>query len=332
MYGTTIPVVMALVPAILTAQYFLTMHQHTWVSCPKNVSDMYSGLGTNNIMSILSIEHIKTSQPDPFNIISGLFIICAYFKARNPFIRLCLIMVVLHSLTGITAIVTILNNFALLGCTLIGSMWHQHAQVLVAACNNLQGIPLSTLHGGGGSVSGAGSKNISAPSASQPTSTDKNTSTKRLRDVIDGSPSGSGDESDNRPPAKRGRPSKYHPEKICESCSIWVQTGNDKNLQKYHISDKMRHPGEHAEGMSNFVSTQDYNIVLQSDTCICPSCFTDYTRFMGTSETPRWLKLKNSFYCQQHCIFCCTDAEHGCICKQISEWSPTQLSDDDLKL
>ena len=306
MHVTTIPLVMALIPAILTAQYFLSVNQHTWVSYTKLSSDKHSALGTN--MSILSTQHTHTPQLDPIHLFFGLFILWAYFKARNPFTRLCIIMVVLHSLTDITVIVTTLNTFALLACTLIGSMWHQYVQVLVAAGKNLQGIPLSHLHGGIGS--GAGSNTIGASSTSQPTktySTDNTTSTKRIRDKNGGSQSGSGDESDNRPPAKRGRPSMYHSEKMCAPCSVWVQTGNDKNLQKYHVSDKMRHPGIHAEAMSNFVSTLDHNIVLQSDTCVCASCFTDYTKFKDTSETPRWLKLKNSFYCQQHCIFCCTD-------------------------
>ena len=118
----------------------------------------------------------------------------------------------------------------------------------------------------------------------------------------------------------------------CEHCSVWVQTGRDKNLETFHASNKMRHPGEHAEGMSNFVSRLDYNIILQSDTCVCPSCYTDYTKFKDTLESPRWLKLRNSFYSQHHCILCCSDSEHECVCKQISEWGPTDISDSDLKL
>ena len=60
---------------------------------------------------------------------------------------------------------------------------------------------------------------------------------------------------------------------------LWKVNNNilgTMNLQKYHVSDKMRHPGIHAEAMSNFVSTLDCNIVLQSDTCVCIIFYTLY--------------------------------------------------------
>ena len=79
-----------------------------------------------------------------------------------------------------------------------------------------------------------------------------------------------------------------------------VPYGYKLGMTKYY---EMRHPGEHAEGMSNFVSTQDYNNKLLS----CSRILVLYLLL--------YLKLNMN-----------------AICKQISEWSPTQFSDDDLKL
>ena len=89
-------------------------------------------------------------------------------------------MFYLGSLTGITAIVVMLDTVSMLGCTL---MWYQH---------------------GGASGSGASSNNTSALSASKTCSAEKKNDLEIIQMAA------SGDESDKKPPAKPGTPSKCH--------------------------------------------------------------------------------------------------------------------------
>ena len=51
--------------------------------------------------------------------------------------------------------------------------------------------------------------------------------------------------NDLPPPPKRGRKSKFHDGHHCGPCTVWVQTGSEDKLKRYHVmSDRVRHPGD----------------------------------------------------------------------------------------
>ena len=57
----------------------------------------------------------------------------------------------------------------------------------------------------------------------------------------------------SQPPSKRGRKSKLDSEHRCGECTVWLQTGGNKDLQKYHKQESnMHHPFEKL--IANFLS------------------------------------------------------------------------------
>ena len=125
---------------------------------------------------------------------------------------------------------------------------------------------------------------------------------------------------DSEPPKKRGRKSMYA-EHRCGDCTVWLQTGGDENLLKYHKSEsRMRHPGDQCVKFSNFLSCQGaYAITLRTDSCLCNACHRDCLRSCGK---PRWLGLSKHIVCK-HCFVCCKGPT-SCVCDSISEWGPVQ--------
>ena len=76
-------------------------------------------------------------------------------------------------------------------------------------------------------------------------------------------------QGDNIPPPKRGRKNKViDDEHKCGSCTVWLQTGGNEKLLKYHNMDKgrVRHPGDKSVEFSIFLSCNGaHNITLRSD-------------------------------------------------------------------
>lgn len=125
---------------------------------------------------------------------------------------------------------------------------------------------------------------------------------------------------DSEPPRKRGRKSMYA-EHRCGDCSVWLQTGGDEKLLKYHKREnRMRHPGDKCVEFSHFLSCQGvYKITLRSDSCLCNACHRDCLRSSGK---PRWLGLSKHLVCK-HCFVCC-NGPISCACDSIRDWGPVQ--------
>ena len=176
-------------------------------------------------------------------------------------------------------------------------------------------FPLIALHGGSQSSNG---QSVSS-SGSGITASIVNRGTKRARD---NEQSNRDSGRDDKPPKKRGRPSRFHP---CDPCTVWLQTGRDSHLARHHISSPMRHSGNNAADMSAYISHQQYNIHLQPYSCIYHGCELDYTHNKNNPSTctPRWLRLTNEAYINT--ILCCK--VDMCDCKRLQEWGPSEWCD-----
>ena len=128
---------------------------------------------------------------------------------------------------------------------------------------------------------------------------------------------------DNMPPPKRGRHSKNRDDgHKCGSCTVWLQTGSNDKLAKYHNMGvgRVRHPGDKAVQFSTYLSCNGtYNITLRNNSCMCDACYRDYQR--GVSK-PRWVGLSKYIVCK-HCFVCCP-SQSSCLCEEIREWGPSQ--------
>ena len=67
------------------------------------------------------------------------------------------------------------------------------------------------------------------------------------------------DDYNTDPNPKRGRLSKHHP-KRCGCCTIWMQTGSDRNLLYHHDSPKC-HPGNDHLRFSRYVSKKGLQLI-----------------------------------------------------------------------
>lgn len=65
-------------------------------------------------------------------------------------------------------------------------------------------------------------------------------------------------------------------------------------------------------------------------TCVCDSCYRDFTHFKSlTFENdfmPRWFKIKqekigNACSSIKHCVLCCNNPV-SCVCDNVYEWGP----------
>ena len=135
-------------------------------------------------------------------------------------------------------------------------------------------------------------------------------------------------QGDNIPPSKRGRKNKnIVDEHRCGSCTVWLQTGSNEKLLKFHNINKgrARHPGDKSVQFSMFLSCNGvHNILLRPDSCLCEGCYRDCMRGEGK---PRWVSLSKHLICN-HCFVCC-QGNKDCSCESISEWGPTQYFHDD---
>ena len=126
-------------------------------------------------------------------------------------------------------------------------------------------------------------------------------------------------QGDNIPPPKRGRKSKtISDEHRCGSCTVWLQSGSNEKLLKYHSMDKGRvcHPGVKSIEFSLFLSCNGaHNITLRSDSCMCDACYRDCLRGEGK---PHWVGLSKHLICK-HCFICCLGL-NDCACECITEW------------
>ena len=129
---------------------------------------------------------------------------------------------------------------------------------------------------------------------------------------------------DSEPPKKRGRKSIYSGHS-CGDCTLWLQTGGDKKLKKYHKKEiRMRHPGDKYIEFSSYTSCQGhYSITLRSESCLCNACHRDCLRSCGK---PLWLVLAKHAVCKHR--FVCCDGPSSCTCDSICDWGPTQCLDE----
>ena len=96
-----------------------------------------------------------------------------------------------------------------------------------------------------------------------------------------------------QPPSKRRRKGKLDDEHKCGECTIWLQTGSNEDLLKYHKQEShMRHPFERVFEFINFLSCNGaYKFSSRSDNCLCNACYRDCVRGSGK---PRRLSLSNT--------------------------------------
>ena len=131
---------------------------------------------------------------------------------------------------------------------------------------------------------------------------------------------------DNPPPPKRGRKSGKDSGHRCGSCTVWLQTGGNKDLEKYHnmAIGRVRHPGDRAIEFSNFVSCNGAyaNISLRIDSCLCDACYRDCIQASGKPRLSEHAVYK-------HCILCCEGQLEDCSCKRIVDWGTPVWYDDD---
>ena len=119
---------------------------------------------------------------------------------------------------------------------------------------------------------------------------------------------------------------KFHDGHSCSPCTVWIQTGSDDILKKYHItSNGAHHPGDKATEFSEYLSMNGlYSITLREDICLCSACYIDCTRKAGK---PRWYQYsKNSVL--KHCTLCC-DPSATCKCEEIVDWGPQNWFDSE---
>ena len=71
-------------------------------------------------------------------------------------------------------------------------------------------------------------------------------------------------QGDNIPPPKRGCKNKSIDKHRCGSCTVWLQTGSNKELLKYNMAKgRVRHPGDRAVEFSIFLSCNGiHNIII----------------------------------------------------------------------
>ncbi len=98
-----------------------------------------------------------------------------------------------------------------------------------------------------------------------------------------------------RPPVKKGRKSTVHPDKKCGNCSVWLQTGTNKEEESKHLMNKnMGHPGELAVGFQAYLSVGDTSMTIQADSCMCRGFFEDCKKNHNSRGVfPRWYKLRS---------------------------------------
>ena len=130
--------------------------------------------------------------------------------------------------------------------------------------------------------------------------------------------------NDLPPPPKLGQNSKSHDGHHCGPCTVWIQTGSEDKLKRYHImSDRVHHPGDKAAEFTEYLNMGGLysNISLREDSCLCSACYLDCTRKTGK---PRWyVYSKNSVL--KHCVLCCDPST--CKCEEILEWGPPNWFD-----
>ena len=71
----------------------------------------------------------------------------------------------------------------------------------------------------------------------------------------------------SQPLCKHGHNSKFDSEHRCGDCTLWLQTGGNKNLLKYHNQEScMHHPFERLIEFNKFLSCNNvYKISLRMD-------------------------------------------------------------------
>ena len=144
---------------------------------------------------------------------------------------------------------------------------------------------------------------------------------KRLRNVDE--EGGDGQGGGKNP--KRGRFTSYHPDELCTPCTIWSLSGADPRLLHKHPQLNTRHAGVDHQAISNYVSTENVQISLVHDNCICSACHRDFLRNNERNMKPRWLRKKEKMYgnsIPKHCVLCCSYSS-SCSCQDIAHWGPT---------
>ena len=132
-------------------------------------------------------------------------------------------------------------------------------------------------------------------------------------------------------PPKRpsGRPKAAHPDKQCGDCVIWLQMGAQEELKVLHHSPaSMKHPGEKVNDLKIWLDKGGIDMTILSDSCICPSCFTDFNK--QCNDKPRYFYQLQPKKKDKHCYICHqnghTDNCQSCDCSSTKYWGPNNWS------
>ena len=66
-----------------------------------------------------------------------------------------------------------------------------------------------------------------------------------------------------------------HDDTPCGPCSIWLQLGSLPTFASLHNSKRMFHPNENAASFSTYFSSNNKQITLREDSCLCQACYLD---------------------------------------------------------
>ena len=113
-------------------------------------------------------------------------------------------------------------------------------------------------------------------------------------------------------PPKQGRPQRFHPDRKCGDCTIWLQLGSPEHLKMKHSTQNgTRHPNEKYVEWQAWLLKGGESIDIRYDSCLCTACYLDCN--IQGKEKPRYyyqLHPASSKMTEKHCIVCHLDEHH----------------------
>ena len=146
---------------------------------------------------------------------------------------------------------------------------------------------------------------------------------KRRSGLLPSSPYKAGGVGGPTPP-KQGRPSKYHQDRSCGDCTVWLQLGSPPQLKDKH-STKSRafHPSQdNVVPWMSWLRKGGKEIDLRFDSCLCAGCYNDCVATSNKTnkkDKPRYYYQLNKT--EKHCLVCHAKSSNACQCDKESNGS-----------
>jgi hypothetical protein len=129
------------------------------------------------------------------------------------------------------------------------------------------------------------------------------------------------------PKRSRGRPQKFHPDRQCGDCTIWLQLGSLEHLKAAHsVKSGVKHPEEKYASWQAWLLKGGKNIDLRFDSCLCKGCESD-CRTQNREKPRYYYQLHPTDSVERHCIVCHAEATDSpsaslCSCCSTKQWAP----------